>query len=100
MQVNTVVLVRIFSGINFAAGPGPPECEMAGSPVIGTKNNCIFKKVQYPQASMICHSGKFLLQDFLDERQHWKQGRMARAVFCIESLIDASAPARTSASKM
>lgn len=37
MQVNTVVLVRIFSGINFAAGPGPPECEMAGSPVIGAK---------------------------------------------------------------
>ncbi len=37
MQVNTLVLVRIFSGINFAAGPGPPECEMAGSPVIGTK---------------------------------------------------------------
>ena len=53
MQVNTVVLVRIFSGINFAGGPGPPECEMAGSPVVGTKNNCIFKKVQYPQASMI-----------------------------------------------
>ena len=58
--------------------------------------NCTFKKVQYPQAS----SGKFLPQDFLDERQHWKHGRMARAVFCIESLIDASAPARTSASKM
>ena len=63
------------------AGLGPPVYEVVNSPVITCWR--AYRRVQH------------IVQP------NWLQsihGRMARAVFCIESLIDASAPARISAS--